>query len=391
MKTGFDTLPAMTPSSESYRDLHLRAVPTNIPEGTEWRELPVAEHGDPLIPIGPFSDNPLFTTAVYYGEHSNSPYPSSDGRLKDSLITMFARRETVRMLQDAQSLLPPRHYLVVFDSYRSFEVQQTLYNQYYDPLQRQHPDWSAEQLAAETRKYVSLPSRDPSKPSPHNTGGAIDLAIFTLPEDVDVAVRQISDRMTELKTIAPKDYGIYDEATNPTLRELYVLEMQKLGLIRRHAEMLDFGTPFDHGGPQAALAYFEELGKRRPLTPSEMEARDNRRLLYSVMTQAGMQPYRDEWWHYNAPESQMGAWVAGENFAEYGSQSLEGPNAHHEAMRGDHYKGVVWIHRAMLRGIRLAGRSGDPLIRLNEEALWYAGDPRHIVLPPAEKIAPPEV
>ncbi len=393
MKTNFETATTVAPNREKFRDLQLRAVPTDIPEGRGWRKVPLSETGDPLVPLGPFSENDdIFTSGVYFGEHTNSPYPSGEDRLENSLITMFARAETTRMLRQAQDLLPPQHYLVVFDSFRSIEVQQTLYDQYYYPLQRLHPDWTAEQLATKTQDLVSLPSVDPMQPSPHNTGGSVDLAIFTLPKDIDIAVRQIDEQMGELKPAAPKKYSRYNRAGNNVLNRLYLLEMQKLGLIRHHAQMLDFGTPFDHGDPtEAAAAYLEELGNKRPLTPSEMQARDNRRLLYTVMSQAGMQPYRDEWWHYNAPESQMGAWVAGINSAEYGAQKLNGPNTAQEAMRQDHHNGVVWIYRAMKRGLLLAGtKSRDPLIRLNEEALGYAGNPRHISLPPAEKIAPPE-
>jgi hypothetical protein len=51
------------------------------------------------------------------------------------------------------------------------------------------------------------------------------------------------------------------------------------------------------------------------------------------MTRAGMQAYEAEWWHYNAPESQMGAAAAGLPKATYGAAIFDAKNAAHESLR----------------------------------------------------------
>jgi zinc D-Ala-D-Ala dipeptidase len=384
-----------------YDDELLRPIPIEMPSVAGWKEVKVREGGEPMVPLGPFSYNhDLFTSSVYYGEHSNSPYMSPDNRLEGALVTLFVRDEVAPMLRHAQQLLPEGHHLIVLDSYRTLEVQQALYDHYLNALRRQHPDWGETELSAETQKYVSIPSSVESRPSPHNTGGSVDLAIFTLPPEIDSRVKQIELRLDELKLQAPQEFAPLDEARNPVLRELYKLEMEKIGLIRRHADFLNFGTQFDHGGGEAASNYFERLEQQRPLSGEETEARDNRRMLYNAMVQAGMQPYEDEWWHFNSPKSQMGAKVAGADHAEYGGMELTEDNLAHEQMRQAHRSGLIRIQEGVLQGLhfRLMGKIGHPmgdeafteLIELNEDVLNETGDPRLTYLPRAAIIEPPD-
>lgn len=381
-------------SIDKYKDELLRPIPIEMPSVAGWKEVELHEGHDPMVPLGPFSGNDdVFTSSIYYGEHSNSPYMREENRLEGSLITMFVREEVAGMLRHAQQLLPERHHLIVLDSYRSLQVQQALYDHYAGSLKEKHPDWDEDAVSAETQKYVSLPSRVESRPSPHNTGGAVDLAIYELPAEVDARVGEIDQRMAELQEQAPKEYGPLDEVRNPVLRELYLLEMEKIGLIRREAEFLNFGTQFDYGGGEAASNYLERLEQERQLTPDETEARDNRRMLYNAVTQAGMEPYEDEWWHFNSPKSQMGAKSAGLAQAEYGGMELDEDNVKHEKMREAHRAGLIRIQEGLLQGYHLAGKV-DPLselIELNEDALNETGDPRLTHLPKAVIIEPPDV
>src|SRR3989338_8281063 len=152
----------------------------------------VWESGEPLIPLGLFSEyHTIFTDAIYFGERTDSPY---ENNLAGSLLTMFVRESVAKQLQEAQQLLPSGMYLIVFDAYRTLEVQQSLFDQYYKELKKQNPGWSEKQLLAETQKYVSIPSEDPTRPSPHNTGGSVDTAIFELPEKIDKKEKEIKDR-----------------------------------------------------------------------------------------------------------------------------------------------------------------------------------------------------
>ncbi len=219
----------------------------------------------------------------------------------------------------AEQLLPADHHLLVFDAYRPYQVQQSLYDFYKQQLKHTHPEMDNEALDAETQNYVSLPSMDPARPAPHNTGGAVDVAIVKLRPPHEAELLHIRTRLANKELDAAKRIG---------------LELRLSAIMRRHGKMLDFGTAFDHGGERSALAYYEaKLASGKTLAEREMVACHNRRLLFHVMTQAGFQPYFAEWWHFNAPESQMGAAAAGLTVATMGATSLDASNRAHEQTR----------------------------------------------------------
>lgn len=228
-------------------------IPPHAGNVDGWEQVPIDGSSEPLVAIGQGTHYPLLTSAVYAGEHLHSPY-RGDNVIQAASTTIAVRQSVAERLVHAESLLPDGLRLIVFDGYRSVEVQQALFDQFLEALRLQHSAMNDSDLVTETEKYVALPSHDATKPSPHSTGGAVDVAI-------------ISDNA-----------------------------------------MIEFGTPFDHGSERSALRYFEDASQ--VLTQKDSEARDNRRLLYAVMHAAGFEGYQHEWWHYNAPETQMGARAA---------------------------------------------------------------------------------
>jgi len=354
-----------------HRELE-QPIPLNLPSVSCWREIPIQEGGELLVPLGPFSPNfEIFTRSIYGGEGNESPY--MDKPLGGNLITMFVREKVASQLQSAQSLLPGGMHFVVFDTYRPLTVQQSLFDKYFGDLKSQHPDWKEEDLLTETQKYVSVPSHDLTKPSPHNTGGSVDLAIYQLPIDIDFAVIEVVDKLHLLN--------------DHPWEEAYKLEMEMIAMIKQNARMLDFGIPFDWGGEEAALNYFERLGQNRELTPEEIVARDNRRLLYNVMVSAGFEPFESEWWHYNDPKTQMGARTAGLPFAEYGAINLSPANFRHETMRRGHWLGT---NRMAGRTRREFGPTRFMPFAFEEafRAARVTGDLRKSSLPEASVISP---
>ena len=349
-----------------------KSIPLTLPSVTGWKEVLIKESGEKLVPLGPFSDNDqIFTRSIYVGEGTESPYINHP--LRGSLITMFVREGVAEQLKFAQFLLPNGMYLIVFDSYRLLEVQQSLFDKYFGDLQKKYPDWDNNQLLNETQKFVSLPSADPTRPSPHNTGGAVDVAVFRLPRSVDRRIKEINEKLPLLD--------------NNDWQSAYLLEMGKIALIREHIQMFDYGTPFDWGGPEATLNYLERLAETRRLSLQEEIARQNRSLLYHTMTAAGFEPYEEEWWHYNSKRAQMGAKTAGLPFAEYGAINLSAENLVHEEMRSNHRLG----------SIRMFGRKREefgPADRLPKEfdvafqAVLKTGDIRFSGLPEAAIISP---
>jgi uncharacterized NAD(P)/FAD-binding protein YdhS/D-alanyl-D-alanine dipeptidase len=318
------------------------AIPLSAGHVTGWKNIPIKkEYSDPLVPLGLLSREAvtIATSSLYFGEHSNSPY--REHTLAGSLLTLFARQSVARRLVAAERLLPSGYHLLVFDAYRPYHVQESLYNFYKQKLQEKHPTMDNDALESNTQAYVSLPSRDPARPSPHNTGGAVDVAIIKLNYTYEAEVSDIHSQLADNTITSTKRIG---------------LELRLSTIIRHHGVMLDFGTPLDHGGEKSALTFYEsKIAAGEILTDDEEQACDNRRLLFRVMTQTGFQPYFAEWWHFNAPESQMGAATAGRDCATYSAIELNTADKVHETTR------------------RALNKAGDPDLRNN----W-----------PAEIIAP---
>lgn len=154
-----------------------------------------------------------------------------------SLEKCYARKSVAWLLGKAQSLLPDDCRFLIYDAYRPIAVQQSLWDMYRSVVSNENPGLSADDIDKKTSHFVSKPSYNPSYPSLHNTGGAVDLTII-------------------------------DKYGNP----------------------LDMGTEFDDFTEYANTAYFEH-------TDNEI-VKQNRRLLYYVMTEVGFVNLPSEWWHY---------------------------------------------------------------------------------------------
>lgn len=381
------------PSSADFRDI---PIPT-LPPVDGWKDLPIftlrAETKEEdlrdvltLTPVGFFSEYPtIYTDSVYGGEKDSSPYPYQGQRtlnnlavLDNPLLTMFTRPSVAEGLLAAQAALPSEHYLVVHDAYRPLGVQGELYANYYKDLQEVHPDWTEEQLTAETQKYVSNPSHTQSRPSPHNTGGAIDVAIIRVTPEQNTRIKDLEKMIAAL----PEDEAL----------RRYELEIE-MNAIKKNGTYLNFGTAFDYGGEEASLSYFEELAGQRTLSPTEKEAMRNRRLLYHAMISAGFQAYPFEWWHFNSPKSQMGTKAAGLKEARFGSINLSPDNRAHERMR-------VLLHELIQEAestpdsrnpIKWLANKRDPRSRFANIARAVSrnhGRYTQTSFPPAEKISP---
>lgn len=368
----------------NYQETIQIPIPLNLPSVAGWKEIPIrpAKRGilhrkseELLVPVGPFSSyNQLFTSSIYAGERCDSPYPGdplkNEQPLKGSLITMFLRETVARQLMAVQAKLPERMWLIILDAYRTLDVQNSLFEQYLDSLQAKFPEWTKDQLLTETQKYVSLSSTNSTRPSPHNTGGCVDVSIFTLSPNINQKIVGIDSK---LKSLPDQEWG-----------QKYNLEMERISLIKNHAELLEFGIPFDYGGEEAALNYYERISLAKELSPLELEAKNNRRLLYHLMTSVDFQPYPDEIWHYNSLKTQMGAKTAGRKYAEYGAIDLSGENIEHELMRQNHRLGTIRLSQGIFPG----GKFLDSIyLPVALQAAKKMGDYQETLLPKAEMIS----
>lgn len=151
----------------------------------------------------------------------------------------YVRKTAADMLEKAREYLPKGYNFKVFDGYRPIKIQQELWDYFRSDIANSNPELSSEEIDRRTTLFVSKPSYDEQNPSLHNTGGAVDLSI------------------------------VDDEG-----------------------EDLDMGTDFDSFKTTSFTNFYEKDN-------SNLQARDNRRLLYHVMTQSGFTNLPSEWWHFD--------------------------------------------------------------------------------------------
>ncbi len=284
-----------------------------------WKQVSLYPTNEPMVPLGLFTTYPhnlVHTDGVYTAETISSPYPS--GGLKGSLLTSFVRRGVAERIEKARKLLPKGYTFVVWDAFRTLEVQQALFDWFYNQLKLKEPDFSDQELLDEAQKFVSLPSNDPARPSPHNTGAVVDLGIIKVSRKV---WRQL-ERQARL-------------VSNSSWQEIYRFEMWKAKVFRE-AELLPMGTMFDEVSEKTLSNYYE-------FNPTvSRECLNNRRLLYSVMLASGFENYEEEWWHFSYSDQ---FWAKKQGCsAFYGASILSEDNLWWErnVRIGHYYRNLAW-------------------------------------------------
>jgi len=229
-----------------------------LPDWQAVSAIAIAERQDPLLPV---SLSPAITTYPAYYKMG----------VPNAMDECFVRREVFERLMQASRLLPDGIRLVVLDGWRPFIVQQYLFDTLMNLIQRTHPEMDADWQYAFARTLVSPPSTDPEAPSPHLTGGSVDVTL--------------SDA---------------------------------------EGRLLDMGTLFDEASPLSWTAALEVPPGEEYRYPESREddhheqARINRRILYNAMTAAGFTNLPSEWWHYDFG-NQLWALHSGQGVAFYGA------------------------------------------------------------------------
>ncbi|RWU06651.1 peptidase M15 [Pseudodesulfovibrio sp. S3] len=236
--------------------------PPSIPKmGTpSWETVfgvEIRENNEDFVPLS-LAENQILVRPAYYGAGIDRALPEC-----------YARDSIRKRLLQANALLPEGLRLIILDSWRSKETQVALFGACSSALAKAYPDKDEKSIKEMTEEFVAPPSLEKTRPSPHATGGAVDL------------------------TIATTD-GV----------------------------PLFFGAPFDYPGPISNTRYFEEcLECGKGLSDEEEVALSNRRLLFDVMTRAGFVNYHGEWWHFEYG-TQRWAYVKNRPFAFYGPKKI---------------------------------------------------------------------
>lgn len=152
----------------------------------------------------------------------------------------MVRSGVYERLTMAARQLPDGFRIKLLDAWRPFALQKELYEIYSAQIRK---NMNLESLGEEEQEriiagFVSKPVADRELPPVHTTGGAVDVTL------VDAAGKELL-----------------------------------------------MGTEFDSFSPETHTAFFED--------GSDVRIRDNRRLLYNIMVNAGFTNLPSEWWHYD--------------------------------------------------------------------------------------------
>lgn len=233
------------------------APPVPTQPAPRWEEVsgrPIHDNGERLVPMS-LAPPPIKVFPAY-----------AQLGVPGTVPECFVREGVYRALLAAARALPKGIGLIVLDGWRPWRVQQYLFDTLHEAIHQRYPELDEAQLLERTREFVAVPSRDPAAPSPHLTGGAVDVTLC----DAD-------------------------------------------GL------PLEMGTLFDEAIPASYTDHFEGL---ETLTPQQCKARNNRRQLYQVMREQGFTNLPSEWWHYDLGD-QLWAHYGGHAEARYGPAELD--------------------------------------------------------------------
>jgi D-alanyl-D-alanine dipeptidase len=185
-------------------------------------QVPVRDNGELLV--DPRERHPLILTA--------RNQPASAHR-----STPWVREAVAEMLAAAQAALPGGCRLLIIEGYRPLETQRRLFLEACALLRKRQPRWDDRQLREAANAWVAAP--DVAAPSPHTTGGAVDLTLAD-----------------------------------------------------------EYGQPMEMDGPGGWRALTAPTGCRE----LPVAARRNRDLLCAALSQAGLTNYPGEWWHWSFGE-----------------------------------------------------------------------------------------
>jgi zinc D-Ala-D-Ala dipeptidase len=199
-----------------------------------WREVPIEPVAEPMVRVAELGGRVLEEPAYH---RMGLPGAAAACWLREGVAERLAR---------VAAGLPRGMMLLVWDGWRALETQTALFTGYAAELTGAHPGWSRAAVEEAAARFVSPPSPAPACPSPHLTGGAVDL------------------------TLADAD-----------------------------GRPLDLGTPFDAFVPEAAARALED-GRPPGIDPAAAAAaRERRRTLFWAMHGQGFTAYEAEWWHYD--------------------------------------------------------------------------------------------
>lgn len=341
----------------------LPAIPRENVGG--WEKKKIQGIKQELVPLGPFTDfSDCDTSTIFFGEKSIEVI-NFNGRMvtrQTSPLTHFVRRDVHDCLVRAQNLLPPGYFFKFYDGYRPPTVQQELFNAQRRIVAGQHPDWSGEKIDEETHKFIAKPAMDlvsrSTRPAPHTTGAAIDLRLIRLTKEGLARLEQLRDetqRGRPLCRASPEQRAGFTQIKarthNQTLPEnaknqpaLFQYGVRKALIFRNHSKIVDMGIGFELFDKEALTSYYETIPESE-LTREDKNRRQNRRLMFTVLKQAGLSNYPEEWWHWSYGDQEWAANLKKES-ALFGEVEPDEENEATEVARR-----IAYLHKNSLNKV----------------------------------------
>lgn len=152
---------------------------------------------------------------------------------------LYVRESVFDKLIEVSKYLPDRHKLLIIDAWRPCSLQQLMFDRCYQKISREKNISHEGQLIVLTKEFVSSPTFNEKQSFPHATGGSIDVSI-----------------------------------------------------VDNFGNKLNMGTDYNFYSSISETNYYESLFRNK-------EIRENRRLLYDIMTSVGFTNVPNKWWHYD--------------------------------------------------------------------------------------------
>ena len=220
----------------------------------ELDKIEIRECGEPLVQIDIRKGKVLIQMSAV-----RKNFEIEEGRFDNIL---YVRKTIARMLNIVENSLPLGYQLVIFDAFRPVEYQAKRFKERFDKFKQEYPLKSEQEIRELTYVYIFPPNMDLKKPSPHSTGGALDLTLAYQGKLVDMGT----------------DYGNYDKNRD---------------LIQTNSELIT--------GVQ----------------------KENRRFFIKAMLNAGFANYPGEWWHFMYGDREWVAYEKLDTTARYGRASFD--------------------------------------------------------------------
>jgi len=242
-----------------YLQTHVEVKIFNFPKIPEWSPSEINKWKNTTVEFDfnlPEASEPLVDASLY-GIEVQKFYSQSDGlnppyktQLCRSPIALV-RVSVAKALLKANKLLETHGIeIVLLDGYRDLETQVKIWNYFQEMISRDHRNLSDNEIKIKTSTYCWDPTNwevnNPITWPVHMTGGA-----------VDVTLRRNSTK-----------------------------------------EHMFMGSMFDDPSDISNTDFFEKISIGKS-TLSASIAKENRRLLYHIMSEVGFSNYWAEWWHFD--------------------------------------------------------------------------------------------